>query len=115
MKGRTASQFSTKRIKGIQIYAKKVLDVKKLPNLMIHDPYVKEDDKALMIEHGVVFFRDSDHADGAIACTDFLGSTFYYQFYVDRKTGQVLQVFLDGQKKQVSKITIMTVEFMMEG
>ena len=100
---RTAKKFES--VIGVQIYSSKPLHVVELPNLVKNDPYVEDANKTALKDCGVVFYRNSDHANSAIACTSHKGATFYTQLYIDKKTGEVGQVFLLNVPRNVEFIT----------
>lgn len=82
---------------GVQIYCQSHLTEDGLHLLSHAHLYMDEEwCKTAMDRYGVVFYRDSKHANGAIVCTDFKGKAYYYQFYV--RDGKIEQVFVKDQE-----------------
>ena len=90
---------------GVQIYADRPLVFTKLPNVVRFNPYKEPSAIEALKKEGVVFFRDSLHTTGAIACTSFKGKAFVYQFYVDKSSGLILQVAMKHVERDVEYIT----------
>lgn len=91
---------------GIQLYSKQPITSKQISDWLVPTPYESMESTNSMIGAGVVFFRDSEHAQGAFA-EAFCGDGFYSQWFVNEKTGEVLEevilnrpVFVDWVKAE---------------
>lgn len=104
---RTSDEF--KDVIGVQVYTNQKLVLSSFPNVVESDPYDDEILKKLLADKGVVFYRDSINAHGIILVPNFVGTSFYSQFYIHPETGCIGRIFKENEERMVVGITPMTV------
>lgn len=93
--------MSNENVYGVQVYSTRELVPVELEAQLVHSPYVSEVSTDALIAMGVVFFRDSEHAQGAFA-EQFNGRGFYTQLFADEKTGKIGNVVMLNQPCKIA-------------
>jgi len=88
---------------GIQIYSSKPIALEAIPTLVVPSPYESMETTNALIAQGVVFFRDSEHAQGAFSET-FVGDGFYTQMQINETTGAVIKTLMHNHNCHILRV-----------
>lgn len=86
---------------GIQFYSSREVEI--TPDLLVPTPYESMETTNKLIAAGVVFFRDSEHAQGAFSEV-FVGDGFYTQVHINEKTGEIVSTIMANQPCVISRV-----------
>lgn len=81
---------------GIQLYSRVPVDLANLAELICPTPYESQPVTEALLQGGVVFYRDSEHTQGAFSVDTFKGWGYYTQLYAHEDTGEILSVVWDN-------------------